>query len=68
MRAIEFDSVVTDGVIPIPEQYRDILPDSVTVMVFPTAGTQTKNQNAGLDWLGKIYKVKAFNPGKREDL
>jgi hypothetical protein len=68
MRAIEFDSIITDGVIPIPEQYKNILPDSVKVLVFPSAGTQTKNQNAGMDWLGKIYKVESFKPGTREDL
>jgi hypothetical protein len=66
MRAIEFDSVVTDGVIPIPEQYKNILPASVKVMVFPAADKE--NQNAGMNWLGKIYKVEAFKPGKREDL
>jgi hypothetical protein len=68
MQAIEFDSVITDGVIPIPEEYKNILPDSVKVIVFPAAAKQTKNQNISMNWLGRIYKVEAFKPGKREDL
>jgi hypothetical protein len=68
MEAIEFDSIVTNGVIPIPEHDKDMLPDSVKVIVFPTVGKQAKDQNEDMDWLGKIYKVETFNPGKREDL
>jgi hypothetical protein len=68
MQAIEFDSIITDGAIPIPEEYKNILPDSVKVIVFPATDKQTKNQNASMNWLGRIYKVEAFNPGKREDL
>jgi hypothetical protein len=68
MQSIEFDSVVMDGVIPIPDQYKNILPASVKVIVFPAVDEPTNDQNDSMDWLGKIYKVEAFNPGKREDL
>jgi hypothetical protein len=68
MQSIEFDSIVTDGVIPVPDQYKNILPASVTVIVFPAADKPAKGQNDTMNWLGRIYKVEAFNPGKREDL
>ncbi|MDR1353413.1 MAG: hypothetical protein LBK05_09045 [Treponema sp.] len=68
MQSIEFDSVVKDGVIPIPEQYKNILPVSVKVMVFPAADKPIKDQSDNMNWLGRIYKVEAFKPGKREEL
>jgi hypothetical protein len=68
MQAIEFNSIITNGAIPIPEEYKNMLPASVKVIVFPVADKQTKNQNASMNWLGKIYKVEAFKPGKRENL
>jgi aromatic ring-cleaving dioxygenase len=68
MQAIEFDSVITDGAIPIPEEYKNMLPASVKVIVFPAVDEPTKDHDDSMNWLGKIYKVEAFNPGKREDL
>ena len=38
MQVVEFDSRVENGVIPVPVQYKDALPDSVRVLVFPKAG------------------------------
>jgi hypothetical protein len=68
MQSIEFDSIITDGAIPIPEEYKNMLPASVKVIVFPAVDEPTKNQNANMNWLGRIYKVETFKPGKREDL
>ena len=34
---VEFDSYVENGFIPVPAQYKDTLPGSVRVLVFPKA-------------------------------
>jgi len=34
---VEFDSYVENGLIPVPAQYKDALPGSVRVLVFPKA-------------------------------
>ncbi|GHV81648.1 hypothetical protein AGMMS49991_02060 [Spirochaetia bacterium] len=35
MQAIEFNSVITNGVIPIPEQYKGKIGNEVKVIAFP---------------------------------
>jgi len=45
MQVVEFDSCVENGVIPIPSQYKDSLPSSVRVLVFPkTAPSKTRSK------------------------
>ena len=34
---VEFDSYVENGLIPVPAQYKDALPGSIRVLVFPKA-------------------------------
>ena len=48
MQTIEFNSVISDGVIPIPEKYRGSLSSSVRVIVMAndTAVPESKNFSA----------------------
>ena len=38
VQMVEFDSYVENGIIHVPPQYKDELPGSVRVLVFPKAG------------------------------
>jgi hypothetical protein len=47
MQAIEFSSIVNNGVIPIPDQYKDKIGNSVKVIVFPNDTRQTRGKKKG---------------------
>jgi hypothetical protein len=47
MQAIEFSSIVHNGAIPIPEQYRDKIGSSVKVIVFPNDTRQNEGKTQG---------------------
>jgi len=66
MHMVEFDSYVENGVIPIPLRYKDALPGSVKVLVFPNCDadapkTAPKEANpdrfhGDLDYFHGIFK------------
>jgi hypothetical protein len=67
MQAIEFSSIVNNGVIPIPEQYQDKIFDSVKVIVFPGKTKQAQGEKKeafhciGIDMTGFQFDREAAN-------
>jgi hypothetical protein len=67
MQAIEFHSIVNNGVIPIPEQYKDKILNSVKVIVFPTDTKQAKGKKKtpfhciGIDMTGFKFDREEVN-------
>ena len=63
MQMVEFDSYVKDGFIPVPAQYKDALPGSVRVLVFPKANVPDLSDD--LEEVYGIFEGKDA-PDKRE--
>jgi hypothetical protein len=67
MQSIEFSSVVTNGVIPIPEQYKGQIGNEVKVIVFPDDTRQVQRKKKGdfhcigLDMTGFQFDREAAN-------
>ena len=70
MNAVEFEANVTDGVIKVPQQYRDKITSSVRVIIL--SDTQDDHVSGTsdtiTDLLHKPLKVKGFRPLSREDI
>jgi len=62
MQMVEFDSYVENGVIPIPSRYKDALPGSIKVLVFPNSDAAAPKEadsarfSGGLDYFHGIFK------------
>ena len=50
MQALKFNAVVEDGVIHIPNQYKNSVTDKVQVIVFPAASNEKSKKK-------KIYSI-----------
>jgi hypothetical protein len=67
MQTIEFSSIVNNGVIPIPEQYKDKIGNSVKVIVFPDDTKQARGKKKkgfhciGIDMTGFQFDREAAN-------
>lgn len=66
MHAIEFQTKITDGMIPIPPQYRSQMTQYATVIVF----MEEEGEPVGMldQLLQSPLRVKEFIPLKREDI
>jgi len=53
MQAVEFDSYVENGVIPIPLEYQEVIPHSIRVIVLPKNATDKSQE--------KIEKKKLYS-------
>ena len=51
MQTVEFNAAIENGVIPIPQQYRDTLTDDVRVILIPKERILSKPENK------KIYSI-----------
>ena len=63
MQIVEFDSYVENGFISVPPQYKDALPGSVRVLVFPKADADELSYE--LEELYGIFEGK-YIPDKKE--
>jgi hypothetical protein len=71
MQAIEFTSIINNGVIPIPDQYKGKIGNEVKVIAFPehstgqSEGSQRKKKEAfhciGIDMTGFQFDREAAN-------
>jgi hypothetical protein len=70
MDAIAFQSEVKDGVICIPEQYRDVFSSPVLVTIVRDL-RETKEQPSGrrnIEWLNHPWKMDSFVPLTRDEI
>ncbi|MGB3585474.1 MAG: hypothetical protein WBA23_02985 [Tunicatimonas sp.] len=70
MNAVEFEANITDGVIKVPEQYRDKITSNVRVIIL--SDTQDDHVSGTSDTISLLLhnplKVKDFRPLSREDI
>ena len=74
MYAVEFQTNITNGVIEVPESYRNHLSGSVRVIILADASTQdallsdTRSTNLITRLLAQPRKVAGFTPLKRDEI
>ena len=69
MQAVEFEAIITNGVIPIPQQYRDTLSDKMEVIVHavenisqePIKKKEKKLYYIGIDMTGYKFNREEAN-------
>lgn len=67
MFAIEFQAIVKDGVIKIPEEYRDNFKDGVRVLLLTEEPLQRVSKLID-ELLGTPIQLEAFQPFARDEI
>ena len=49
MKTCEFKASVIDGIIHIPDEYKDVIPNKVTVIILPDEAAEKSNQKYVFD-------------------
>jgi len=66
MQTLTFKATIKDGIIRIPQKYRNQLPERVTIVVYPAE--QHHGEDAIERLLRKPLRVSNFKPFSREEI